>query len=150
MSSAIASSALSRPDGSAMLQGGAEHESDDSPFRRHRTFCSSPEPRWDDARQGYALLCDPAIANGFRLPWFQPLDLWTYWEAIKVPVLVLRGVHSDLLSFDLAAEMRKRNRFASLFQFDDCGHVPPLMAPEQIEVVTRFLLDDTRPGLGER
>jgi hypothetical protein len=49
-------------------------------------------------RQGYALLCDPAIANGFRLPWLQPLNLWTYWEAIKVPVLVLRAMHSDLLS----------------------------------------------------
>jgi pimeloyl-ACP methyl ester carboxylesterase len=73
-----------------------------------------------------------------------------YWEAIKVPVPVQRGMHSDLLSFDLAAEMRKRNRFADLFQFDDCEHVPPLMAPERIEVAARFLLDDTRPGLGER
>jgi pimeloyl-ACP methyl ester carboxylesterase len=48
-------------------------------------------------------------------------------------------VHSDLLSFDLAAEMRKRNRMANVFWFDNCGHVPPLMAPEQIDVVSRFL-----------
>ena len=88
----------------------------------------------------------PTIAKGFRLPWFQPLNLWAYWEAIKVPVLVLRGVHSDLLSFDLAAEMRRRNRMAKVFQFDDCGHVPPLMAPEQIDVVTQFLLRDTISG----
>jgi pimeloyl-ACP methyl ester carboxylesterase len=52
-------------------------------------------------------------------------------------LLVLRGVHSDLLSFDLAAVMRKRNRMVNLFQFDDSGHVPPLMAPEQINVVNR-------------
>ena len=92
--------------------------------------------RWDEVQNGYRLLCDPAIAKGFRLPWFQPLNLWTYWEAIKVPLLVLRGAHSDLLPFDLAAEMRKRNRMANVFQFDDCGHVPPLMASEQIDVVT--------------
>ena len=51
---------------------------------------------------------------------------------------VLRGVHSDLPSFDLAAEMRKRNRMANVFWFDNCGRVPPL-APEQIDVVSRFL-----------
>jgi len=117
---------------------------------QHWRHLAEHSVRWDDARQGYAMLCDPAIAKGFRLPWFQPLNLWTYWEAIKVPVLVLRGLQSDLLSFDLAAEMRKRNRCAHLFQFDDCGHVPPLMAQEQIEVVTRFLLKDTRSGLDER
>jgi pimeloyl-ACP methyl ester carboxylesterase len=106
--------------------------------------------RWDEARRGYVLLCDPTIAKGFRSPWFQPLNLWGYWEAIKVPVLVLRGVHSDLLSFDLAVEMRKRNRMANVFQFDDCGHVPPLMAVEQIDVVARFLLDDARSGADAR
>jgi pimeloyl-ACP methyl ester carboxylesterase len=105
--------------------------------------------RWDDAKQGFALLCDPAIAKGFRLPWFQSLNLWAYWEAIKVPTLVLRGKQSDLLSFELAAEMRKRNPQANVFQFDDCGHVPPLMASEQIDVVTQFLLKDTISGLGE-
>ncbi len=106
--------------------------------------------RWDDTRQGYGLLCDPTIAKGFRLPWYAALNLWEYWEAINVPALVLRGKQSDLLSFELAAEMRKRNPRANVFQFDDCGHVPPLMAPEQIDVVTQFLLKDTISGLGQR
>jgi len=105
----------------------------------HWRHLTTHSVRWDDRRQGYALLCDPKIAKGFRLPWFQPLNLWAYWEAIKVPVLVLRGARSDLLSFDLAAEMRRRNRLANVFQFDDCGHVPPLMVREQIDVVTQFL-----------
>jgi pimeloyl-ACP methyl ester carboxylesterase len=99
--------------------------------------------RWDDKRQGYAVLCDPAIEKGFRLPWFQPLNLWNYWEAIKVPILVLHGAQSDLLSSDLTAEMRKRNRMASVFRFDDCGHVLPLMVSGQIDVVAEFLLRDT-------
>jgi pimeloyl-ACP methyl ester carboxylesterase len=77
------------------------------------------------------------------LPWFQPLNLWNYWEAIKVPILVLHGAQSDLLSSDLTAEMRKRNRMASVFRFDDCGHVPPLMVSGQIDVVAEFLLKDT-------
>jgi len=105
----------------------------------HWRHLTTHSVRWDDSKQGYVLLCDPKIAKGFRLPWFQPLNLWAYWEAIKVPVLVLRGARSDLLSFDLAAEMRRRNRLANVFQVDDCGHVPPLMAREQIDVVTQFL-----------
>jgi pimeloyl-ACP methyl ester carboxylesterase len=74
------------------------------------------------------------------MPWFHPpLDLWKYWEAIEVPVLVLHGAKSDLLSRDLTMQMRKRNRHADVFSFDDCGHVPPLMAPDQIKIVTDFL-----------
>ena len=98
--------------------------------------------RWDEAQQRFAMLCDPAIAKAFRSPWFQPLNLWSYWEAIAVPILVLHGAHSDLLSFDLTQQMKKRNRHTSVFSFDDCGHVPPLMAADQIEVVARFLLTD--------
>ena len=98
--------------------------------------------RWDEARQGYTVLHDSAIAKSFRLPWFQPLNLWNYWEAIQVPILVLHGAHSDLLSSNLTTEMQKRNRMADVFRVDDCGHVPPLMESGQIGVVTRFLLND--------
>ncbi|WP_315834350.1 alpha/beta hydrolase [Bradyrhizobium prioriisuperbiae] len=96
----------------------------------------------DDGEQRYRMLCDPAIATAFRSTWFYPLNLWNYWEAVGGSVLVLHGAHSDLLSFDLTQEMKKRNRHTSVFSFDDCGHVPPLMAADQIDVVTRFLLRD--------
>ena len=104
---------------------------------RHLTVHSL---RSDTERKQYAVLCDSAIAKGFKLPWYYPaLDLWKYWEAISVPILVLRGASSDLLSRALMLEMRKRNRQAEVFQFDNCGHVPPLMAPDQINIVTTFL-----------
>jgi pimeloyl-ACP methyl ester carboxylesterase len=93
--------------------------------------------RWDGDR--YAVLCDPAIAYAFRSPWFHPLNLWKYWEAIKVPILVLHGAKSDLLSADLTLEMRKRNPLMKMFRFDECGHVPPLMDPGQIKVVVEFV-----------
>lgn len=97
--------------------------------------------KWDDAGKRYAVLCDPAIAKGFTTPWFYPpLNLWKYWEAIEASILVLHGAASDLLSNGMTLDMRKRNRRASVFRFDDCGHVPPLMAPDQIRVVTDFLM----------
>ena len=105
----------------------------------HWRHLASHSLRVDVERSCYAMLCDPAIAKAFRLPWFQPLNLWKYWEAIKVPMLVLHGARSDLLSADLTLEMRKRNPKANIFRFDECGHVPPLMEASQIKVVTDFL-----------
>ena len=95
--------------------------------------------RWDAERRHYAVLCDPAIAYAFRSLWFYPLNLWKYWEAIKVPILVLHGAKSDLLSADLTLEMRKRNPLTTIFRFDECGHVPPLMEPSQVKVVADFV-----------
>jgi pimeloyl-ACP methyl ester carboxylesterase len=95
--------------------------------------------RWDEEHQCYTLLCDPAIAQAFGSAWAYPLNLWKYWESIKVPMLVLHGAKSDLLSADLTLEMRKRNRMANIFRFDECGHVPPLMDSSQIRVVADFL-----------
>ena len=97
---------------------------------------------FDAERNVYVMLCDPAIAYAFRSPWFYPLNLWKYWEAIKAQTLVLHGATSDLLSGELTVEMRKRNPLASVFRFDECGHVPPLMDPSQIKVVTDFLVGD--------
>jgi pimeloyl-ACP methyl ester carboxylesterase len=94
---------------------------------------------WDEERKHFSVLCDPSIAKGFRQPWFYPLDLWKYWDAIKIPILILHGAKSDLLSSDLALEMRRRNRLANVFRFDDCGHVPPLMTSDQSGIITSFL-----------
>jgi pimeloyl-ACP methyl ester carboxylesterase len=94
----------------------------------------------DDETGRCAMLCDPMIAKAFTAPWFySSLDLWRYWEAIDVPILVLHGGKSDLLSRDLTTEMRRRNLMASLVRFDDHGHVPPLMDREQVAIVAAFL-----------
>jgi pimeloyl-ACP methyl ester carboxylesterase len=97
---------------------------------------------WDAAQGHYAVLCDPLIARAFGMPWSYSLDLWRYWERIDVPILVLHGADSDLLSSDLIREMSQRNRRVSVRQFADCGHAPPLMTADQIDVVKEFLLED--------
>ena len=62
-----------------------------------------------------------------------------YWRAIKVPILVLRGVDSDLLPADLARDMVRRNPSARVLEIEGCGHAPSLMSHEQIERVCEFL-----------
>ena len=66
-------------------------------------------------------------------------DLWRIWEAIKIPVLVLRGVTSDILSREVAQRMLLRPQ-TQLVEFAGYGHVPPLINNEQIEVVRKFLI----------
>ncbi len=70
----------------------------------------------------------------------QEFDLWRIWEAIKCPVLVLRGEVSDILSREVAAQMAARPN-TQLVEFAGYGHVPPLMNEEQIGVVRKFLVD---------
>jgi len=94
---------------------------------------------WHASRERYVTLFDPQIVSAFRNPWHYSLDLWKYWTAIKVPVLVLRGVHSDLLTAELAQDMIGRNPRASLLEIEGCGHAPPLMSHGQIKAVCEFL-----------
>ena len=54
-------------------------------------------------------------------------QLWPQFEALKhVPVLVLRGAHSDLLSHEAAVEMTRRHPDCALMEVPFEGHAPLL------------------------
>lgn len=89
----------------------------------------------------YRVLCDPGIARAFRAGLFYNLSLWTYWDAIRCPTLVLRGETSDLLLPVTAAEMTRRGPRAEVVEFPDCGHAPALLDPAQIAVVADWLTE---------
>ncbi|RMD64758.1 MAG: alpha/beta hydrolase [Alphaproteobacteria bacterium] len=82
---------------------------------------------------------DPAIARPFRDRAPEDVDLWTVWDAIRCPVLVLRGAESDLLRPDTAAEMTRRGPRARVVEIPDAGHAPALMDRGQIAVVRDWL-----------
>ena len=66
-------------------------------------------------------------------------EQWAYWDALDVPVLVLRGAQSDLLLPDVAEAMTRRGPRARMVEFAGCGHAPALNVAEQIAAVGRFL-----------
>jgi pimeloyl-ACP methyl ester carboxylesterase len=66
-------------------------------------------------------------------------DLWMAWDQIRCPTLILQGGKSMILPNDVVAEMQSRGPRSDLYVFPDCGHIPSLMAPEQIAVVRRWL-----------
>jgi len=94
---------------------------------------------WHASRERYVTLFDPQIVRAFRNPWHYSLDLWKYWTAIEVPILVIRGEESDMLPADLARDMMRRNPRARVVEMKGCGHAPLLMSAEQIGCVSEFL-----------
>lgn len=87
----------------------------------------------------YALHYDPAIGDVFKAG-IEDVDLWSVWDAVTCPVLVLRGERSDVLTRETAREMTRRGPRAELVELPDCGHAPALMAEEQIKVVHDWLM----------
>ena len=83
---------------------------------------------------------DPAIALAFRAQGGMPQpDLWPMWEAIKAPVLAIRGQNSDVLSVDVASRMRETGPRARVVEFAGIGHAPTLIANDQIAAIEEFL-----------
>ena len=68
------------------------------------------------------------------------INLWSMWEAIRRPTLVLRGAHSDLLPREVAKEMTRRGPKAMLVEFPGVGHAPALLNEDQVSPVREFLL----------
>ena len=55
-------------------------------------------------------------------------------------ILLLRGAESDLLARDTAQAMCTRGPKAHLVEFGGVGHAPTLIAEDQRDTVTGFLL----------
>jgi pimeloyl-ACP methyl ester carboxylesterase len=105
---------------------------------------------------GYTLHYDPAIAVPFRSVTQESAAqgeaaLWHLYDLIRARTLLTRGAVSDLLARDTALEMTRRGPRARLVEFEGVGHAPTLIADNQVEAVTSFLLgqcDDEKPDSG--
>jgi pimeloyl-ACP methyl ester carboxylesterase len=71
--------------------------------------------------------------------------LWQAYDAIRCPTLLLRGADSDLLSPATAQAMTQRGPQARLVEFAGVGHAPTLMAADQLDAVSAFLLAADAP-----
>ncbi|GAB4035648.1 MAG: alpha/beta hydrolase [Rubrivivax sp.] len=92
---------------------------------------------------GWTSHYDPAIAVAFRtvtpeVAAASEAVLWQAWQRIAVPVLLLRGAQSDLLSAETARRMLQRPG-TQLREFDGVGHAPTLVADDQRAAVAAFL-----------
>jgi pimeloyl-ACP methyl ester carboxylesterase len=94
----------------------------------------------EDKRGNPAPGYDPAIAKTFS-PMDAPLpELWPQFAALtRVPVLALRGEHSDILSVQTLDEMRARHPRCTTMTVAGQGHAPLLKDAVTIGAISEFL-----------
>ncbi|WP_343044418.1 alpha/beta hydrolase [Sphingomonas hominis] len=91
---------------------------------------------------------DARIAEPFRLPGNEAgPDMWRAYAALReVPVLVVRGDRSDMLSAATAERMTATLPHATLVTAPRVGHVPTLAEPAALEAVMHLLDRVAEPG----
>ncbi len=89
----------------------------------------------------YKMHYDPKLAEPFkRLMPEGDLELWPLYDAVRSPMLVVRGAESDLLTRATCEAMKTRGPKAKIVEIEGVGHAPTLMHTDQIEVVRQFLV----------
>lgn len=112
-------------------------------------FRNVPHERWieecicrydfEDGRP--RLNYDPKLRDAV-LPTFtaEAPDLWSYFDALEgIPVGLIRGANSDLLSVETVEKMRSRRPDIAVLDVPDRGHCPFLDEPECISFIRHFL-----------
>lgn len=89
----------------------------------------------------FRLHYDPGIAEPFKLIADKgDLELWSLWEDVKCPVLVLHGLKSDILTSAIVQKMKNTHQRTESVEYPDIGHLPSLMEDGQITTVEQWLL----------
>jgi pimeloyl-ACP methyl ester carboxylesterase len=90
----------------------------------------------------YRMHYDPKLAEPFKHSMPEgDMELWPLYDAIRSPMLVLRGALSDLLRRETCEAMALRGPKATTVEIPGVGHAPTLMQADQIAPIRRFLLE---------
>jgi pimeloyl-ACP methyl ester carboxylesterase len=115
--------------------------------RRH--FPDVPEYQWEEvARQLYnerngkpAQGYDQKLGKALSVLFGPVPELWPQFEALKrVPVLVVHGENSDVLTAGTVDEMRRRHPALATVTVPNQGHAPLLKDVGTIEAIRHFLI----------
>jgi len=66
------------------------------------------------------------------------IAMWHAFKQIHIPMLIVRGGNSDLLSAATVAEMCKVSPYARSMEIPNVGHAPAFVKPEQIALAKEF------------
>jgi pimeloyl-ACP methyl ester carboxylesterase len=112
-------------------------------------FTGVPAARWlDEARlhyrsgtRGLEITYDPSLREPFVAAFSgSPVDLWPLFDACAgLPLGLIRGANSDLLSAATAEAMRRRRPDMIFAEVPGRGHLPFLDEPESLAAVRAFL-----------
>jgi pimeloyl-ACP methyl ester carboxylesterase len=111
-------------------------------------FDNVPASRWLEEAQKHAkpgadglqITYDPALRDSFNTSMAaSPGDAWPLFDACtELPMAVIRGANSDVLSAQTVVEMARRNPRLIVAEVAGRAHVPFLDEPESIAALTAF------------
>lgn len=112
-------------------------------------FANVAESRWrafaerlyTETESGLHIRYDPELRTSFLAAFDGPeANLWPLYDACAgLPLALVRGANSDLLSPQTAAEMRRRRPDLIFAEAADRAHVPFLDEPESLAAIRRWL-----------
>ncbi|MDQ1849046.1 alpha/beta hydrolase [Gemmobacter fulvus] len=112
-------------------------------------FANVPEARWLEEAQkhytqserGLRITYDPALRDAFLAAFQGPeVDAWPLFDAcVGLPLALIRGANSDLLSPATVAEMQRRAPDMLVAEVPDRAHIPFLDEPPALAVIRRWL-----------
>jgi len=112
-------------------------------------FANVPAERWlaevsgqyIETPDGLDLQYDPKLRDGvIAMLKDESPDLWPFFDALKgLPLAVLRGENSNLLTRQGVAEMRARRPDMHFAEVPDRGHIPFLDEAESLAVIHKWL-----------
>lgn len=88
----------------------------------------------------YKFRMDPAIGDSFRanISLFD-VDMWSTWNRVNCPVLILRGEKSKFFSKETAERMLETHKNVTLVEFKGAGHTPSLRSSSEVKVISDWL-----------
>lgn len=112
-------------------------------------FEDVPEGRWledvrrhfDETPRGLRINYDPELRAAFLKVFEGPApDLWPLFDAAEgLPLALIRGGNSELLSVRVAGEMRRRRPDMIFAEVPGRAHIPWLDEPEALATIRAFL-----------
>jgi pimeloyl-ACP methyl ester carboxylesterase len=113
-----------------------------------RQFTAVPDEQWTELARAWfnernglpAPSYDPNIARSFSLMDGPIPALWPQFAALaRIPLLVIRGANSDILSERTLDEMRARHPRLTAITVANQGHAPLLKDAPTIGAIAEFL-----------
>ena len=112
-------------------------------------FANVPQSRWEEEARihyietpdGLIINYDPALRDAVLAGMEQPaIDLWPFFDALQgLPLALIRGANSQLLSKATADEMARRRPDMTYVNVPDRGHVPFLDEPESLAALHEWI-----------
>lgn len=96
---------------------------------------------YTETAEGLRITYDPALREAFLVAVNAPdADLWPLFDACAgLPLALLRGANSDLLTQTCTDEMRRRRPDMAYASVPDRAHIPFLDEPESLGVIQAWL-----------